>query len=355
MKNFSKLPGWAKIAGGSGAAALIGLLGFNGWWSGEIAPVAAADIPEVQFEVPSGTSTNAVGKKLVEQKIIKSEMAWKLWTSVFSRQTGGPKMGSYQLSAGKPLPDIAAKLWSGRVTEVNFTIPEGSNIKKMDASLSSKGFFPAGAFIAETKKIPRDKFPWLPEGIKDLEGFVFPNTYSIPKEGISAEKIVNQMLKQFEKDALPVYKAEGAKSKFSLLQWVSLSSVVEKEAVMPKERNQIAGVFINRLAKGIKLESDPTVEYAFGIKQTPTRPLYFSEVRKPHPYNTYTTPGIPPGPIASPGLGSLKAVLNPDVTEMIFFVAKYDGTHVFSRTNAEHEKATREIRAGVQKAVKKPV
>lgn len=355
MNNFSKLPGWVKIVGGGGIATLVSGLVFSGWWNGEISPVAAADTTEVQFEVPSGTSTNAVGKKLVEQKIIKSEFAWKLWTSVFSRQSGGPKMGSYQLSASKPLPDIAAKLWSGRVTEVNFTIPEGSNIKRMDEILAGKGFFPAGAFIAETKKIPRDKFSWLPEGIKDLEGFVFPNTYSIPKEGVTAEKVVTQMLKQFEKDALPVYKAEGAKSKLSLLQWVSLSSVVEKEAVKPAERNQIAGVFVNRLAKGIKLESDPTVEYAFGIKQTPTRPLYFSEVRKPHPYNTYTTPGIPPGPIASPGLGSLKAVLNPDATEMLFFVAKYDGTHVFSKTNAEHEKATREIRAGVQKAVKKPV
>lgn len=392
MKNFSKLPGWAKIAGGGGAAALVGVLGFNGWWNGEIAPVAVADAPEVQFEIPAGTSTNAVGKKLVEQKIIKSEMAWKLWTSVFSRQSGGPKMGSYQLSASKPLPDIAAKLWSGRVTELNFTIPEGSNLKRMNeiltkklfpcvkvpnaqkakatdgtiptevcsetspisAELAKKGVFPKDAFMKAAQNIPRAQFPWLPEGIKDLEGFLFPNTYSIPKEGITPEKVVNQMLKQFEKDALPVYKAEGAKSKLSLLQWVSLSSIVEKEAVIPEERSQIAGVFVNRLSKSIKLESDPTVEYAFGIKQTPTRPLYFSEVRKPHPYNTYTTPGIPPGPIASPGLGSLKAVLNPDATEMLFFVAKYDGTHVFSRTNAEHEKATREIRAGVQKAVKKP-
>jgi UPF0755 protein len=353
MKNFSKLPGWAKILSGGGAAALVGGMGFSGWWNGEIAPVSAADTPDIQFEVPSGTSTQAVGKKLVEQKLIKSEFAWKLWTSVFSRQSGGPKMGSYQLSPGKSLPDIATKLWSGRVTEVNFTIPEGSRITKMDGILASKGFFPAGSFISETKKIPRDKFPWLPEGIKDLEGFLFPNTYSIPKEGITAEKVVNQMLKQFEKDALPVYKAEGAKSKLSLLQWVSLSSVVEKEAVKPAERNQIAGVFVNRLSKGIKLESDPTVEYAWNIKQTPTRPLYFSEVRKPHPYNTYTTPGIPPGPIASPGLGSLKAVLNPDATDMLFFVAKYDGTHVFSRTNAEHERATREIRAGIQKNPKK--
>jgi UPF0755 protein len=391
MKDLSNLPKWAKITTSAGILAVLTSLGLSAWWNDAISPPTVGNSPEIQFNIPSGSSTNAVGKKLVENKIIKSEFAWKLWTSVFARQGGGPKMGNYQLSPSKSLPDIAAKLWSGRVTEVNFTIPEGSNIKRMNelltqrffpcvkvpnikkakatngsiptevcsdaaeinANLTQKGFFPKDAFIKETQNIPRDKFPWLPEGIKDLEGFLFPNTYSIPKEGITPRKVITQMLQQFEKDALPIYKAQGANSNLSLLKWVSLSSVVEKEAVIPTERPLIAGVFVNRLSKGIKLESDPTVEYAFGIKQTPDRPLYFSEIRKPHPYNTYTTPGIPPGPIASPGLASLKAVLAPNSTDMLFFVAKYDGTHVFSKTNAEHEQATRAIRAGRQQIQKK--
>jgi UPF0755 protein len=355
MKDLSSLPKWAKIAAPTGVLALVASLGVTSWWNDSIAPPAtAANSPEVQFDIPAGSSAQSIGKELAAKKLIKSEFAWKLWTSVFSRQSKGAKSGSYQISASHSLPDVANKIWSGKVTEVSFTVPEGSNIKKMAQYFQdNKKYFTATEFIAATQNIPKDKFPWLPDGIKDLEGFLFPDTYKIPKEGITAQGVVNQMLQQFENHALPVYKEQGAKSNLSLLQWVSLSSVVEKEAVIPTERPQIAGVFVNRLSKGIKLESDPTVEYAFGIKQTPDRPLYFSEIRKPHPYNTYTTPGIPPGPIASPGLASLKAVLAPDSTDMIFFVAKYDGTHVFSKTNAEHEQATRAIRAGRQQIQKK--
>ncbi len=349
MKNRSNLPTWAKFAAPAGILALVSGLGLFAWWSDAIAPPATANSPEVQFNVPAGSSAQSIGKGLTEQKLIKSELAWKLWTSVFSRQSKGAKSGSYQLSPGQSLPDIAGKIWSGKVTEVSFKIPEGYNIKQMAQYFQNeKQYFKAEEFIAATQQIPRDKFAWLPEGIKDLEGFLLPETYKVRKEGITALGVVNQMLKQFETNALPAYKEKGASSQLSLLQWVSLSSIVEKEAVVPVERPQIAGVFISRLKKNMKLESDPTVEYAFGLKQTPDRPLLFSQIRKPHPYNTYSTPGIPPGPIASPGVSSLKAVLTPDPTEMLFFVAKYDGTHVFSKNNADHERATREIRAGRQ-------
>ena len=144
--------------------------------------------------------------------------------------------------------------------------------------------------------------------------------------------------------ALPEYQKVAQTEKLSLLQWVSLSSIVEKEAVMPVERPIIAGVFTTRLKKNMRLESDPTVEYGLGIKQTADRPLTFAEVKRPNPYNTYMNAGIPPGPIASPGIGSLKAVLNPDPTELLFFVAKYDGTHIFSKTLREHVAATNAIR-----------
>jgi UPF0755 protein len=359
MKNIASLPGWAKITGGAGVAALVSALGFNTWWSGEIAAPGPEDSPTVQIDIPNGSSAQSIGKQLAEKKIIKSEFAWKLWTSVFSRQSSGAKAGSYMLSPGKTLPEVAGKIWSGKVTEVNFQVTPGSDIKQMAANFQSAAFkkktgfsIDAKDFIAASEQIPRDKFPWLPEGIKNLEGFLYAETYSAPKDGLTAKAMVEQMLKQFETKALPVYKSEGAKSGFTLLQWVTLGSIVEKEAVVASERPQIAGVFINRLSKKIPLASDPTVQYAFGLTQTPDRPLTFKQVKQPHPYNTYVTPGLPPGPIASPGLGSLQAVLKPDATDMLFFVARYDGTHVFSRTNAEHEKATREIRAGRQQKQK---
>lgn len=356
MKNITSLPAWAKITGATGAAALVAGLGFNTWWNGEIAAPAESSSPSVQVDIPNGSSAQSIGKQLAEKKIIKSEFAWKLWTSVFSRQSSGAKAGSYQLSPGKTLPEVAGKIWGGKVTEVSFEVVPGSKIKKMAALFESDAFkkktgfsIPAADFIAASQEIPRDKFPWLPEGIKNLEGFLYAETYSAPKEGITAKAMVNQMLKQFETNALPLYKADGGKSGFTLLEWVTLASIVEKEAVVAKERPLIAGVFVNRLKKKINLGSDPTAEYAFNIGQTADKPLTFAQVRKPHPYNTYTTPGLPPGPIASPGLSSLDAVLKPDNTDMLFFVARHDGTHIFTRTNAEHNKAVKEVQQSRQK------
>jgi len=124
------------------------------------------------------------------------------------------------------------------------------------------------------------------------------------------------------------------------------------------ERPRIAGVFVRRLRLGMKLESDPTVEYGLNIQQTPDQPLTLNQVRTPSPYNTYLNRGLPPTPIASPGLASLKATLAPENTEYIFFVARYDGTHVFSRTLAEHEAAVvaiRKQRSARRQATSKPI
>ena len=120
--------------------------------------------------------------------------------------------------------------------------------------------------------------------------------------------------------------------------------MVEKEAVVPQERTLIAGVFTNRLQKGQRLESDPTVEYGLNIRQTADKPLTLKQVRTPNPYNTYMNAGLPPTAIAAPGKASLEATLNPDSTDYFFFVARYDGTHVFSRSLAEHERAQGQIR-----------
>jgi UPF0755 protein len=350
MKTITSLPLWAKLTAGVGAAGLVGVLGYSAWWHGETAAAGPTDSPKVTFTVPNGSSAQSIGKKLAAQNLIKSELAWKLWTS---QQSGGAKAGSYQISSGETLSEIGAKIWSGKVTEVSFIVKPGSRYKKMATYFEQeKKFFSAADFIAAVENVPRDKFPWLPAEIKNVEGFLYPDTYNTPKEGITAQGIVSQMLKQFEKNALPLYKSAENKSGLSLLQWVSLASIVEKEAAVAAERGKIAGVFFNRLKQNIPLGSDPTAEYAFNLTQTADRPLTFAEVKRAHPYNTYVTPGITPGPIASPSLGSLQAVNQPEGTDMLFFVARHDRTHVFSRTNAEHERATREIRESRQQKKK---
>jgi len=193
--------------------------------------------------------------------------------------------------------------------------------------------------------VPRDRYPWLPARITSLEGFLFPDTYQFPGDTITPKAVVDSMLDRFEKVALPLWDKSRGATKLDLLGWVTLSSIVEKEAVIPQERSVIAGVFTNRLNRGQKLESDPTVEYALKIRQTPDRPLTFADIRSPSPYNTYLNPGLPPGPIAAVGKASLEATLAPAKTDYLFFVARYDGTHVFSKTLPEHEAAVKRIRA----------
>jgi UPF0755 protein len=345
LKLVQTTPKWLLI---SAPVAILTVLGGGGmsWWNGIIAPPSAdPNVKSIQIQVKPGTSAQAIGQELEAKGAIKSQLAWKLWTSWQAKQgKGSPQTGNYELSPSQPLPVVAKQILEGKVVQSGFIVKEGWNIKQMAESFEKQGLFKAADFIAATKEIPKDKFPWLPDGLPHLEGFLFPETYKVPADQITPKGIVTQMLKQFEQVALPEYQKSAATQKLSLLQWVSLASVVEKEAVIPIERSKIAGVFTTRLAKNMRLESDPTVEYGLGIKQTADRPLTFAEVKRPNPYNTYMNAGIPPGPIASPGIGSLKAVLNPDSTDLLFFVAKYDGTHVFSKTLSEHVAATNAIR-----------
>jgi UPF0755 protein len=344
LKLLKTTPKWLLIS--APIAVLItmsSLIGMS-WWNGSTAAASAdANAQGIQIEVKPGASAQAIGQELEAKGVIKSQLAWKLWTSLQQKQgKGSLKTGTYLVLPNQSMPAVADQIFGGKVIQSGFTIREGWNIKQMGEYFEKEGFFKAADFVAVTKEIPKDKFAWLPDGLPHLEGFLFPETYRVPSDSITPKGVVTQMLKQFEQTALPEYKK--AQTKHTLLQWVSLASVVEKEAVMPVERPRIAGVFTTRLAKNMPLGSDPTVEYGLGIKQTADKPLTYAQVKVPNPYNTYINPGIPPGPIASPGLSSLQATLKPDPTELLFFVAKYDGTHIFSKTLSEHESATKLIR-----------
>ncbi len=192
--------------------------------------------------------------------------------------------------------------------------------------------------------MPYDRYPWLPAKLPHLEGFLYPDTYQFSPKQVTPEGVVRLMLDRFEQAALPLYQQQ--KPQMSLREWVTLASIVEREAVIPAERPRIAGVFSQRLQKNIPLGADPTVEYSLGIQQTPDKPLTLAQVKTPSAYNTYLKAGLPPTPIASPGLASLKAALSPEQTDYLYFVARYDGTHIFSRTLAEHQKAQARIQDG---------
>lgn len=323
------------------------------WWSWATAPSLPLLSPSeaigadktVQIRIPPGSTSKQIGNYLESAGLIRSTTAWDLWARWLNTQKKGVfKAGTYQLSPTQSLAEIAEQITQGSVVQVSFTIPEGRSIKQMAAYFESQGFFSAQEFLAATKQIPRDQFPWLPSDLPHLEGFLYPDTYQIATGGITPQAIINIMLKRFEEVALPIYQQNPEQSQLNLLQWVTLASIVEKEAVIPAERPRIAGVFTQRLQKGMRLEADPTVEYGLNIQQTADQPLSLKQVRTPSPYNTYLNRGLPPTPIASPGKASFQATLNPEKTDYLFFVARYDGTHVFSRTLAEHQKAVVAIR-----------
>ncbi|OZH55790.1 aminodeoxychorismate lyase [Hydrocoleum sp. CS-953] len=332
-----------------------GIFAWQGWtwWSWASGPLVSAtsstqspEVDAVTIKIPVGTYGQQIGEDLESAGIIRSATAWNLWVKWLSLQNPDLefKAGTYNLSPTEPLSAIADKILEGDVVKLSYVIREGWSIKQMAEYLEAEGFFPAADFIAATKNIPYTKFPWLPSNIPHLEGYLFPDTYKIVTENTTPEAIINQMLGQFERIALPVYqKNPNNTEKLSLHEWVTLASIVEKESVVAEERGVISGVFNNRLEKGMRLAADPTVEYGLGIRQTKEKPLTYRQVETPSPYNTYLNTGLPPTAIASPGKASLEATLNPEDTEYLYFMARYDGTHIFSRTAAEHEAAIAEV------------
>jgi UPF0755 protein len=357
-KRISKWPlfGLALLAG-------LGIAAWQAqaWWQSAAAPALAADpakpAQKVLVQIPEGTSAQQIGQQLAAEKLIRSPQAWSLWTRWMSWQQpkGGFQAGSYEVSPSEPLTTIAHKIWTGDVIKRSFTIPEGWSIRKMAAYFEQQGYFKAADFLQAVQQIPPG-YAWLPANTTSLEGYLYPDTYQLAGVEVTPTQIIRQMLDRFEQVALPVYTQKQGQTHLTLEQWVNLASIVEKEAVVPSERRLIAGVFTNRLKQNMSLGSDPTVEYGLGVTQTPDQPLTLNQVRTPNPYNTYINTGLPPTPIASPGVESLKATLDPETTDYLYFVARYDGTHVFSRTLGEHETAQGKIRDGreAQQAAQEP-
>jgi UPF0755 protein len=331
------------------ALAAIGASAFQGWqwWAWANAAPARASAPAkppTKLQIQEGTSAQEIGRDLEALGLIRSAEAWELWTRWMSLREaqGGFKAGTYALSPTESMSEIADKIWRGEVVTLTFTIPEGWSLKRMAQYFEESGFFAAQDFLAATEQLPSE-YAWLPQvaaGLPRLEGYLYPDTYQVEGKVTPAD-VIRQMLDRFEQLALPVYQQQksSGQTQLTLAQWVTLGSIVEKEAVQPNERPLIAGVFLNRLRQEIPLGADPTVEYGLGVTQTPDQPLTFQQVSTPNPYNTYLNQGLPPTPIASPGLASLKAVLNPATTDYLYFVARYDGSHVFSRTLTEHQAA----------------
>lgn len=304
---------------------------------------AGADPAPVVFTVEPGENAATIAAGLEQAGLIRDAQLFRL----LLRYRGADQSleaGTFQLSRTMTMDEIIIALQQGRLEEISVTIPEGWRSEQIAVALEEQGLFPATEYLAmvgSPSRFDYDFLEGLPPGAT-LEGFLFPDTYHVVKEQVTAESFVRMQLETFNQRLTPELRRVAQERGITLYQAVTLASIVEREAVVPEERSLIAGVFLNRWRDGMLLNADPTVQYALGRQngQWWKRPLLLGDLEVQSPYNTYKVPGLPPGPICNPGADALRATITAPPTDYYYFVARGDGsgTHVFARTLEEHQR-----------------
>lgn len=286
-------------------------------------------------EIAAGSSARAVGQMLYEAGAVAHPLLFEI-EARFTGRARSIHAGEYLIPRDLSVRQVAGILAAGKTILHRVTVPEGLTIAETAQVMDHAGVADAQEFLLAASAAARGAPPWM-GGVESLEGFLFPETYSFPKNTPPGE-IIAAMLAMFRAKAAAVLPPEIMNDPARLRGAVTLASIVEKETGAPEERPLIASVFVNRLARGMPLQSDPTVIFAI--------PNFDGNLRKgdlarESPYNTYRRRGLPPGPIASPGAASLRAVANPAATDYLYFVSRNNGAHQFSATLAEHNAAVK--------------
>jgi UPF0755 protein len=289
---------------------------------------------ERDVRIAPGTGFQAVCEILTEKGLVSRPWRFKLLARLrgLDKQL---KAGNYRLSTDLSPEEVLAALVSGREHLLRLTIPEGYNIKQIAAAVEAAGFGKGDAFL----KMVSDPAVVKRYGLtaETLEGYLFPDTYLFPAD-VGPDVIVDSMVKRFQEQFSAKWRKRAEELDMSVHEVVTLASIIEKETGDPKERPLISSVFHNRLKKGMRLETDPTVIY--GIKDFDGN-LKRKDLRTYTPYNTYKIKGLPPGPIASPGTEALEAALYPAESNYLYFVSRKDATHQFSINIKDHNAAVR--------------
>ncbi len=302
------------------------------WFSQEISVSASVDGKPVPYQIKSGATGRSVASDLEDKELIVNALAFRLLLSYYERREGASlRAGYFMIDPKLDIKGVLQELLDGEPLTRKATIPEGYVKKQVAQSLQEQEIVSAEEFWDALKVADLGwKFP------QDLEGYLFPSTYEFPYE-CSGAQAVEQMTGQFKAVVEPMLEKYKATMPLDLRESVILASLVEREAQVPSERPLIAGVYINRIKKGMKLECDATVQFALGKQKAV---LLYSDLEIASPYNTYRYKGLPPGPICSPGAASLEAAFHPKKSDYLFYVRndiKNDGSHVFGRNFSEHQ------------------
>jgi UPF0755 protein len=289
--------------------------------------------------IPNGSSASRVAEILAGEGAVRSALGFKLLARVTGK-SASLKPGAYDLDPGAGPRAALNKIARGDVAARWITIPEGYTIRQIGERLQDEKIGSAERFV-ELAQYGGSSFrtSFRHPGVS-LEGYLFPDTYLVPA-GATEQSVIQMMLDAFGTKIADSLAGDIARSGMSLHQCMTLASLVEREARIPKDRPLVSAVIRNRLGKGMRLEIDATVLYALGYHKGR---VFYRDLDVESPYNTYRNTGLPPGPIANPGLLSIKAALRPARAGYLYYVARPDGSHIFSSTFEQHKQAIKAAR-----------
>lgn len=297
----------------------------------QIGPIDAYTPKTVEMDIPIGTSVGQIGKALEEAGLIRRAA----YFSVISRMMGvegSLRAGYYKFNTGMSVKEMIGFLKSGKVATYKLTIPEGLTVKEMAPLIAESTGISAQEFLQAAREYPPGFLPAQVTGVEFLvEGFLFPDTYQIPYK-TTASELIEIMVNRFE-TLIGVEQVLVGEQNISIYDIVTIASLIEEEAKLDQDRSLVSGVIYNRLDQKMKLQLCASVLYVLGIKK---ERLSLADTKVESPYNTYQNDGLPPGPISNPGLASLKAAMNPEKSNYLFYFSLFDGTIIYNENYLEH-------------------
>lgn len=336
---------------------VIGAIAVFAWYELSLRPVQDGNLESVIVDIVPGQGTEGIAEALKEKNLIKDDLVFKIYCKL--NEVNNMQAGTYDLNKNMSVEEIVNKLQAGDVVikEINVTFPEGKNMRDIAKIISenTNNSYEDVMNVFESKEYAKgliENYWFLTDEILDdsiyypLEGYLYPDTYTFESVDVSIDDIIKIMLNQTDK-VLSEYQIEINSKGYTVHQFLSLASVVENEGISTEDRKGIARVFLNRIERGMALQSDVTTYYAFKVNMG-DRDLTQSELNTANPYNTRgpnMEGKIPVGPISNVSESAIEATLNPSDSDALFFVADKNGKVYFSNTNAEHEQIINELKS----------
>lgn len=308
------------------------------WYRFSLRPVDVDGTDRVTVRIEPGASTRGIAALLSEKGIVRSPAAFRLYARMHGAD-GSLQAGTFILTPGMTPAEIIEALRSGKGQEIVLTIPEGFTVTDIDALLARKQLAATGAFLRCAQECALQEFAFMPSGEERatrggrVEGYLFPDTYFVNPEEFSADAFLRRLLAAFRTKVVDEFDGEIAASGRSLHEIITMASLIEEEAITDAERPVIAGILWKRYDDGRGLGVDATVRY---ILEKPTAAITTGDLNTDSPYNTRKFRGLPPGPIANPGLLSIRAAIYPKETAYWYYLHDRQGRIHYAETNEEH-------------------